>query len=327
MKKIKLNALDQSPIFTGQTAVTSINRSIALAKQVEEMGFHRYWVAEHHNQKAFASASPELMAAKIGAETSTIRVGTAGILVGHYAPLKVAETARMLSTLCDGRFDLGIGRSPGAVHGALLALGDHEFGPAIINAKQDEVYAYLNDEKTVYASPEGAPQLECWVLGAGPGSALYAAERGISYAYASFANPKLAKQSIQAYRENFKPSAFLKAPAVNLAVAAYCADTEEKAKRMSLSSVAWSMLAERGGHNIPFPSMAESESLIEISNDPEVESQMNDTLIVGNQSQVSEKLTKLIEELDLDELTLLTVTESAEDLLKHYQLIAEGLEI
>lgn len=326
MRIVKLNALDQSPIFNGQTAVNSIHRSIEMAKQVEEMGFQRYWVAEHHNQQAFSSACPELMAAKIGAETSKIRVGTAGILVGHYSALKVAETARMLSTLCEGRFDLGIGRSPGAVHGAVQSLGSHEFCPAIINAKQDDVYAYLRDEKTVHALPQGVTHPECWVLGAGSGSAMFAAERGLSFAYAAFANPSLAEQSIDVYRENFKPSAILEQPVVNLAVAAYCADSEDKAKRMSQSTIAWTMLADKAGHNVPFPTMDESEKLLAVSSHAENEAQMKDTLIVGNRQQVHGKLTQLIDDLQLDELTLLTVTESSEDLLRSYQLIAESLE-
>ena len=123
--RMKLSALDQSPVYEGMTHAEAVQNTIELAKAVEKLGFHRFWVSEHHNTAGFASPTPEILSARIGAVTSRIRVGTAGILLGHYSPYKVAEQAAMLSLLLRGRFDLGIGRAGGAGTKTLAALESH----------------------------------------------------------------------------------------------------------------------------------------------------------------------------------------------------------
>jgi len=320
---IKLNVLDQSPVFTGQSDIEAIERTVKMAKQVEEMGYHRYWVAEHHNQKAFASASPELVAARLAVETQRIRVGTAGILIGHYAPLKVAETVRMLSAFSKGRFDFGVGRAPGAVHGALEALGNHDFSASAIDAKQDATYALLRSNNSVAAAPLDAPPCECWVLGASKGSAHFAAERGLAYAFAGFANAAMAEEAVAIYRSHFKPSEQLSEPLVNFAASVYCADTEEQARYMQSSVALWSQLAEKGGQNIAFPTAKQASRQLSIYQDPEVAAMVQNNSVAGTPEQVQTILGDWVTRLVADELTLLTVTEDESDLLRHYQLMSE----
>jgi luciferase family oxidoreductase group 1 len=242
---MKLSVLDQAPISDGSTAAQALRNSVDLARHTESLGYVRYWVAEHHATPALACASPEALIGAIAAVTSRIRVGSGGVMLPHYSPLKVAETFSLLSGLTPGRIDLGIGRASGTDPVTTFALqrDRRQASPDDFPAQLFELISYLDDDmpadhpfarltKTLPGLPE-APDL--WLLGSSPQSGIWAAELGLPYAFADFINPHGAEIVAQ-YREQFTPSRRVAAPRVIVALWALCAETDEDAQRLSASS-------------------------------------------------------------------------------------------
>ena len=249
---MKLSVLDQSPVSTGSTPAQALQNSIELARLADELGYTRYWIAEHHATEALASPAPEILIARIGAETFRIRVGSGGIMLPHYSPLKVAESFRMLHALYAGRIDLGVGRAPGGTPLETFALRRErnegpppdDFGDQLI-----ELLGFLRKEfaprhpfSRIKLSPdaEGAPDV--WLLGSSMWSASAAAQLGLPYAFAHFISPEPTRTAIERYRAEFKPSAYLDTPRAMIAMGIICADTDEEAERLSAS---WRLMRQR----------------------------------------------------------------------------------
>ena len=199
-----LSVLDQSPIRSDGSAAVAIAETIALAKACDAMGYHRYWLAEHHNSNSFAGSCPEILIARVATETRHLRVGSGGVMLSHYSPLKIAEQFRMLEVLAPGRIDLGLGRAPGSDQLTARALqsGPQAWG---IDAFPSQVYLlrqFLDDAngstplpddhpyRGVHAMPRGAGGPQLWLLGSGVHSAVYAAELGIPFSHAYFISPE-----------------------------------------------------------------------------------------------------------------------------------------
>ncbi|MES2536536.1 MAG: LLM class flavin-dependent oxidoreductase [Pseudomonadota bacterium] len=238
-----LSVLDQAPVPEGSTGSQALRNSVDLARLVEKLGFHRYWVAEHHGTTSLACASPEVLISAIASATSRIRVGSGGVMLPHYSPLKVAETFSMLSGLFPARIDLGIGRAAGTdsiTSSALQRDRQHRL-PDDFPEQLSELLAYIWNRM-----PEGHPfarlaalpglpeRPEPWLLGSSPQSGSWAAELGLPYMFADFINAHGAGIS-RLYRERFEPSATLLAPRVGFASQVICADTDEEALRLSAS--------------------------------------------------------------------------------------------
>ena len=261
MPELLLNVLDQSPISEGSTGPDALRNTLDLARLADGLGYHRYWVAEHHGTPTLACASPEVLIGPIAAGTERIRVGSGGVMLPHYSPLSVAERFSILSGLYPGRIDLGIGRAPGTDQLTMLALqrDRRQTAPDDFPQQLTELLAYLEDEMPadhpfarLCASLPGVPDRpEVWLLGSSPQSGIWAAELGLPYSFADFINPAGAEIAAE-YRRRFEPLRPLRGPRVAVGVVALCADTDEEAERLASSGrMAFSLL--RQGRLIPVP--------------------------------------------------------------------------
>ncbi|USE71057.1 hypothetical protein CTT31_18290 [Pseudoalteromonas maricaloris] len=241
----KLTILDQTPVFGTQSGVDAVRRSIACARYAEEIGYDAYWVTEQHSMKAFGCASPEILAANILAQTNKIRVGVAGILIGHYSPLKVAENIALLNAIGNGRFDFGIGRTPGAMPDVTKELGGETFTPEELDRKSDEIISYLSDMNSLSAVPvPDSFDSYCILCGSMGGAVKYAAQNGLPLAYAMFVNPTHCQEAIEYYRSNFVPSKLFDKPRVSLAVNAIVAESDDIAQELALPAINFLFEAE-----------------------------------------------------------------------------------
>jgi len=333
---MRLSVLDQSPIRKDGSAANAVAETLGLAKAAEALGYHRYWVAEHHNSNSFAGASPEILIARIAAETQRIRVGSGGVMLMHYSPLKVAEQFRMLETLSPGRIDLGIGRAPGSDERTARALqaGREGWG---IDAFPSQVHllkmlledasggAAIPDDhpyRGIHASPAGATRPEFWMLGSGLHSAVYAAEFGLPFAHAHFISPDGSEEAVAAYRERFKPSPWCETPTIAMGVAALAAETDGEAERLSASRNLW-VVRLFTGRPIPFPSPEEALAYPYNEQELAILKGVEARATTGTPDKVRAKLTSLAERHGAEELVIVTITYDHASRLRSYELLAK----
>ena len=246
--ELALSVLDQCPVPAGSTAAEAVAESLALAETVERLGYRRYWAAEHHNTASLAGVSPEVMVAAVAARTNTIRVGSGGVLLPHYSPLKVAENFLLLDALHPGRIDLGVGRAAGTdpVTEAALqyrpgGLGDEHFGQRLLDLlgfldgalEDDHPFA----DATAYPRATVGP--EVWMLGSSSNGAGAAAYLGLPFTFGHFITAELGPQIVRSYRKGFQPSSRLSEPRASIAVAVLCAGTDAEADRLATSAAVW----------------------------------------------------------------------------------------
>jgi luciferase family oxidoreductase group 1 len=334
------SVLDQSPIRKGGTAATAVAETIALARECDRLGYHRYWLAEHHNSNSFAGSAPEILIGRVAQETRRIRVGSGGVMLTHYSPLKVAEQFRMLETLTPGRIDLGIGRAPGTDQMTARALqaGPEGFG---IDAFPSQVFllrqflddaagvpAFASDHpyRGIHAMPRGSTSPEIWLLGSGIHSAVYAAELGLPFSHAYFISPEGSEDACAEYRARFKPSAALSHPRISLGVAALAAENEEDAKRLAASRNLW-VVRLLTGQPIPFPSPEEAEGHEFTEQELKLLKTVEKRSIVGTADQVRTRLLEMAERHGADELVIVTITYDYASRLKSYELIAKACSL
>ena len=264
---LRLSVLDQSPIPEGSSAGDALRNTIDLARHADRLGYQRYWLAEHHGTPGLACNSPEVMIGPVASATSRIRVGTGGIMLPYYSPLKVAETFSMLSGLYPGRIDLGLGRAPGSSAKVAFALqrDRRQMLPDDFPEQLEELMSYFHGNGPVsgpfrqlpvtrFASPELA------LLGSSPQSAVWAAELGWPYVFADFINPEGAPIAAY-YKDHFRASELLGRPRVSIACWALCAETAEEAMRLSLSARMMMLMLFRG-EPIPVPSVEKAEAFL-----------------------------------------------------------------
>jgi luciferase family oxidoreductase group 1 len=239
---IKLSVLDQSPVPMGSTPGQALQNSIALARLVDSLGYTRFWMSEHHAMDTLACTAPEVMLARIGAETKRIRIGSGGIMMPHYTPLKVAECFRMLHALYPGRVDLGIGRAPGGGPIEALALKrDRKTRmPDDFPEQVTELLAFLGHSfptehpfAGIRVSPEMPGGPDVWMLGSSMWSAAAAVEFGLPYSFAHFFSPVHTRAAIETYRRGFSASAYRREAEATVAVGVICAETQEEAEFLS----------------------------------------------------------------------------------------------
>ena len=256
-----LNILCQSPISTGMTGADAIRNTVDLAKRAEALGYHRFWVAEHHSDRALAGAAPEVLISHIASVTSRIRVGSGGVQIPFYAPLKVAEQFNTLGALFPGRIDLGMGRSGGSEGAAPQALGMRNTGPKAFDA-MDEVLGWLGREHNnplpnTFASPAVESDVQPWILGTSPSSAEFAAKRGLPYAFGGFLDPRGMAPSLAAYHQHFRPNRSGNAPRTMLAWNVVVAPTDAEAQHLARSTEHWFVRTMLRGENPPFEDPSE----------------------------------------------------------------------
>ena len=223
----RISILDKSPLAAGETAAQALARTLTLAQQAEAWGYHRFWIAEHHNTDQLASPSPELAIAWILGQTRQIRVGSGGVMLPNHSPLVVAEQFGTLAELHPGRIDLGLGRTPGTDGATMRALRTDPRAAESFPQDVRELQGYLADESIVdgiHAYPGRGTQVPLYILGSSLFGAQLAAAYGLPYAFASHFAPDALEQAVQVYRERFTPSEQLDAPYVIAAANVIAAD-------------------------------------------------------------------------------------------------------
>jgi luciferase family oxidoreductase group 1 len=234
---MQLSVLDQSLTRSADQAAEALGETIAMAQWCEHLGYQRFWVSEHHAFPAVAGSAPEVLLAAIGAATSTIRIGSGGIMLPHYSAYKVAEVFSLLANLYPGRIDLGVGRAPGADMSTAVALATDgrpkfEQFPQLVAKLSD----YLWEERSSpLVSPRAPEAIPLWMLGSSPDSAVLAAQRGLPYNLGLFINPQADARLIGLYKARFQPSAMQPQPYAILTISVFCADTEEQARALQLT--------------------------------------------------------------------------------------------
>jgi luciferase family oxidoreductase group 1 len=335
-----LSVLDQSPIRKDGTAADAVAETIALAKACETLGYHRYWVAEHHNTGSFAGSCPEILIARLAAETRSIRVGSGGVMLTHYSPLKVAEQFRMLDLLAPGRIDLGIGRAPGTDERTSRALqaGPQAWGIDAFPSQLILLRQFLDDAsgvsplpadhpyRGIHAMPQGATRPEMWILGSGIYSAVYAAELGLPFSHAHFISPEGSEDACEVYRDRFKPSGWCAKPTLSLGVSALAAETEEEAERLSASRNLW-VVKLLAGRPIAFPSPDEALRYPLDDRERAALESVRSRSVVGTPETLKAKLERLALRHGADELVIVTITYDFASRLESYRLLAQAFGI
>src|SRR5690625_3830760 len=250
---LPISILDLAFVPSGSTPAEALSNSLDLAQHAERWGYHRFWMAEHHNMTGIASAATAVALAHIGAHTNSIRIGAGGIMLPNHAPLIVAEQFGTLAALHPNRVDLGLGRAPGTDGATLRALRRTYDSADTFPSDVQELLGYLDDPKPgqrIKAVPGMGSKVPVWILGSSLFGAQLAAHLGLPYAFASHFAPDYLQAAIEAYRNNFKPSQYLDKPYVTAAVNVFAADTEQAAKRLK-SSMLLQFIALRQGNPGP----------------------------------------------------------------------------
>ncbi len=326
---MRLSVLDQSPISEGSTGADALRNTLDLAQLADELGYHRYWVAEHHGGPMLASASPEALIGPIAAATTNIRVGSGGVMLPHYSPLKVAETFTVLAALYPGRIDLGIGRAAGTDPMTTFALqrDRRQAAPDDFPQQFAELLAYFDDSlpsdhpfRHLAKTLPGAPELpEPWLLGSSPQSAIWAAQLGLPYAFADFINPQGAHIT-QTYRDRVEPEK------QTTAVAAWvlCADSDEEAQYLASSSRMTLRLLRRG-QLIPVPPPEKAIAFLESEGASTAGALPGRRGIIGSPETVTAGIEALASEYGAEEVIVVTITHDHAARRRSYELVAKAL--
>jgi luciferase family oxidoreductase group 1 len=335
MTRLALSVLDQSPIPAGGDAPSALRSSIELARLAERLGYRRYWVAEHHSSGGLAGSSPEILIARIAAATERIRVGSGGVMLSHYSPLKVAENFRVLEALYPGRIDLGIGRAPGSDRrtAAALAHGPGALGIEHFGEQIADLAAYLHDQlpaehpfADVRAMPAGPSAPPIWLLGSSDQSAAYAAHLGLAFSFAQFINPQGGPQVMAAYKQYFRPSQYLSEPTGSVGISVICAETAERAEELAGSIHLWRLKNELGQSG-PVPSLDEVHTYPYTDRDRAHVERNRPRTIVGDPPTCRARLEELAERYGVDEMVIVTIVHDQAARFRSYELLAEAFEL
>jgi luciferase family oxidoreductase group 1 len=326
---IPFSILDLSPIVEGGDAARSLRNTLDLAQHAERWGYHRYWLAEHHNLPGVASAATSVVIGYVACGTSTIRVGAGGIMLPNHAPLVIAEQFGTLASLYPGRIDLGIGRAPGSDQITAHALRRNLAGD-VDNFPQDvlELMAYFRPPEPgqlVQAVPGAGLEVPIWILGSSLFGAQLAAALGLPFAFASHFAPGLMEQAVEIYRTRFRPSEQLAQPCVMLGINVFAADTDEEARRL-FSSVQQAFVNLRSGRpgRLP-PPVDDYESRLTPVERSIIEQALSCT-VTGSPETVRRGLEAFIARTQADELMVTAQIFDHAARLRSYQLTAQARE-
>lgn len=318
----KLSVLDLAPVLEGQTIEQSFQNSRDLIQHVEQLGYHRYWVAEHHNMQGIASSATSVLIGYLAAATSTIRVGAGGIMLPNHSPLVIAEQFGTLESMYPGRIDLGLGRAPGSDMLTARALRRDERGAYEFDRLVEELMEYFEDvDRPVIAVPGRGLNIPIWLLGSSLYSAQLAGKLGLPYSYASHFSPELLDDAINTYKRNFVPSDVLEKPYVMIAINAMVGETDEEGEFLAstLFQQFLGMIQGKRGKTKP---PREMESLWTTHEKQTVLQQLKYTFF-GSPQTVKKKLEQLISEREVDEIIINSAIYDQEKRRRSYQLLAD----
>jgi len=314
MPGLPLSVLDQSPVIGDASPARAIAETIALARLADRLGYARYWLAEHHGLLGLADASPEILLARIGAETRSIRIGTGGIMLPYYSTFKIAEQFKMLEALYPGRVDLGVGRAPGGHPSTarLLFDGKPMGGEGDFINQLAELSAIFKGtvpeghplrEERVNPAVETAPEL--WVLGSSDGGASFAAHLGMRFAFAHFINAYTGAGVARAYRQQFRPGHEAR-PHLALAVLAIVADDRAEAQRIEKAMLMrWALTAL--GRNRTVPTLAEADAYEMSEKERRIAERDRPRAIIGTAQEVTSRIEALADQFQADEVILVSM--------------------
>lgn len=329
-KQLQLSVLDQSPVRKGGTAVQALRETVELAQMADQLGYTRYWVSEHHNIKSLAGSAPEVLIAHLIGATSTIRIGSGGVMLPNHSALKVAENFRLLEALAPGRIDLGIGRAPGGDRATSALLNPtNTFNESDFIRQIEELQDFLTDTSSngnarmqVRATPFVDSEPALWMLTSSGHSGLVAAHFGMGLSFAHFINPIGGPEMMRAYRKAFQPSWQWNEPQASIGVFVLCADTDAKAQELQ-ATMDWQLLNIERGIREGFPSYEEIKHFPYSDNDRERIRYNRSRTISGTPEQVKAKLLDLSFEYQVNEVVIATITYDFADRRRSYELLAE----
>jgi len=332
--KIRLSVLDQSPVRKGVTAEQAVRETIELAKYTDQLGYTRFWVSEHHNTGSLAGSTPEVLMAHLAGQTKNIRIGSGGVMMPNHSALKVAENFRMLEALFPGRIDLGMGRAPGTDRATAAMLNpSNQFREQDFVEQLYDLNIYFHDRAepgTPQAKIRAIPQVKTvpamWLLSSSGESGLFAAHFGMGLSFAHFINPIGGPQAVAAYRERFQPSEDMPQQQANMAIFVFCSEDEEKIrKHQALMDYRFNQF-EKGAGITPVG----YEDIKDVVYSPWEQERIlynRKRVVTGNPDQMKDKLTRLANDYDVNEIIAVTITEDFEDRLTSYKLLADIFDI
>lgn len=319
-----ISVLDLAPVPQGSSVGQALKNSIDLARHAEALGFQRYWLAEHHNMPGIASAATAVVIGQVAAATTTIRVGSGGVMLPNHAPLMVAEQFGTLNALYPGRIDLGLGRAPGTDQATMRAL--RRYAGAVDSFAQDVVelqhwFKPAVADQSVRAVPGEGQDVPIWILGSSTWGAQLAAALGLPYAFAAHFAPDALLDALALYRRHFKPSETLDRPYAMVCIGVCAADTDEEAKRLSTSTQQQFLALRRGRPGLlppPVDDIREHASPTELAG-------LDHTLryaAMGSAETVRRKIEQVLELTDADELMAATQVHDHDSRKRSYEILA-----
>ncbi|WP_095147028.1 LLM class flavin-dependent oxidoreductase [Pseudomonas sp. Irchel s3b6] len=329
LSEIKFSTLDLVPVRENGSPAQSLRNSLDLAQHVEKWGYNRFWVAEHHNMDGIASSATSVLLGYLAGGTSSIRVGSGGVMLPNHAPLVIAEQFGTLESLYPGRIDLGLGRAPGSDQMTARALR-RERGGSADDFPEDvaELVRYLGPrtpDQRIIAMPGTGTNVPVWLLGSSLFSAQLAGERGLPYAFASHFAPRYLHEAIRVYRNHFKPSAVLDKPYVMLGVPLVAADTDEQADYLA-TSVYQRILALMRGQSLVQRLPVNSMDGLWLPHEKQAVGDFLGLAMVGSPAKIRGKLEVLIEQTQADELIFTCDLYEHADRLHSYELLAQVMK-
>jgi luciferase family oxidoreductase group 1 len=326
---LKLSILDQSVAAAGRGHDETIRQTLALAQQAEAWGYHRFWVSEHHSHPSIVGSAPEVLMAAIAARTQCIRIGSAGVMLPHYAPYKVAEQFRVLDALAPGRIDLGVGRAPGSDGRTAQVLNPDRYASERFPQQVMELQAWVQGRDLpqghpghgIHAYPAADTSPALWMLGSSDYGAQLAAHLGLPYAFAWFiTDGQGADEAMAIYRETFRPGATLDKPHATVCVWALAADTDAQAWQLFESRARWRMDRNMGriGPLLPPDEAGRDYSAAEQLALERLRAQA----LVGTAPVVAARLRELARRLQVEEVVVITWTHDPQAQQRSYELLA-----
>ncbi len=330
---VPLSVLDLAPIPSGSTARDALLHSIDLARHTERLGYRRYWVAEHHNMPGIASSAPAVLIGHLADATTTMRIGSGGVMLPNHPPLVVAEQFGMLEALHPGRIDLGLGRAPGtdgataaALRRGVQALSDDDFPEQLgqLVAFFQGSFPTGHPYRTITAVPGEGFMPAIWLLGSSGYSAQVAGLLGLPFAFAHHFMPQNTEAALDLYRRRFRPSEVLTEPYAVVGVAVVAADTEDEARYLQ-GPMRLSMLRLRAGHPGPLPSPAEAADYPYTPVERQAAEAHTASHIVGTPEQVRSGIEALVARTGADEVMITSNLHDHRTRLRSYSLVAEAM--
>ncbi|SDH18042.1 luciferase family oxidoreductase, group 1 [Alteribacillus persepolensis] len=331
---MRLSILDQSPISKGSDARQALKQTKQLVQLAEELGYTRFWVAEHHSTSGLASTSPEVLISHLATSTEQIRIGSGGVLLPQYSPYKVAENFKLLEALFPNRIDLGVGRSPGGGETIRLALTDGNKKNLMEFPRQlADLQGFLDEDlpkdhpyRTIKTSPAIDTLPETWVLGLSRRAAKHAAANSTGFTYGHFINPEYGQEAAEKYLSSFQASERMPEPKINACIFVVCADTQQEAEDLALSQDLW-LLAVEKGRSTQIVSVEEAKQT-PLSKDDEKRIEENrKRTVIGTPDYVKETLQQFSKRYQTDEIMVITNIYDAEKKRRSYKLLADAFRL